>query len=331
MALTIDSAPSDPKTIYVTGFSFLLGDGGDFSTKGLMLRSTDDGQTWTKIEIVGTSNQAQPFLSAVDPSDAKKLYIRVQGPDVNEPGSTEFVENWLLYSDDGGSTYREVFRARADFLGFALAPDGQSVFIGMGDARTLGQSRPGDKNAFGLYRSSVPAFDFQRIGHMGGVPVGHIGCLTFDGEDLWVCTSEFTQGFELARSRDRGVTLESVMHLSDLMGPVQCGCETRTGDLCPAQWQRVCETIGRCEFGVEDPVPCGDGGGSGPGGASGASGANRGSGGVGNDGGGAGGGDGGGSSCGCRAPGGNSLGTGALAALLFAVASRFVFTRRRRH
>ena len=329
LGLTIDSAPSDPKTIYVTGFSFIVGDGGsDFTSKGVMLRSTDDGQTWTKIEVPGTSNLAQPFLSAVDPSDPKKLYIRVQGPDVDQPSTGQFVENWLLYSEDGGDTYREVLRAKADFLGFALAPDSQSLFIGMGDAKALGQVRPGDKNVFGLYRTVLPTMNFQRVGHMNGVPIGHIGCLTFDGDDLWVCTSEFTQGFELARSRDRGLTLESVMHLSDLQGPVQCGCETRTGDLCPNQWQRVCETIGRCEFGVEDPVPCGDGGGrAGAGGASGRGGSSgatdAGDAGLPDAGG-------GGSSCGCRAPGGGSLGTGALAALVFAVAARTVFTRRRR-
>jgi hypothetical protein len=322
LGLTIDSAPSEPKAIYVTGFSFVVGDGGtDFNSKGVLLRSTDDGQTWTTVEIAGTSNLAQPFLSAVDPNDPKKLFIRVLGPDVDQTNTGQFVENWLLYSEDGGDTFREVLRRNADFLGFALAPDGQSVLIGMGDAKALGGVRPGDKNVFGLYRADVPAFDFQRVGHMGGVPIGHIGCLTFDGDDLWVCTSEFTQGFELARSRDRGMTLESVMHLSDLKGPVQCGCETRTGDLCPAQWQRVCETIGRCEFGVEDPVPCGDGGGAGGKGGS----AGRGS-----DAGPPASGNGGGSSCGYGAPGSGSLGIGALAALVFAVTSRMVFARRRR-
>jgi hypothetical protein len=325
LGLTIDSAPSDPKTIYVTGFSFVTGDG-SFSSEGVLLRTTDDGQTWTTVKIAGTSNLAQPFLSAVDPNDPKKLFIRVQGPDVDEPNSGQFVENWLLYSEDGGDTYREVLRNKADFLGFALAPDGKSVLIGMGDAKALGQVRPGDKNVFGLYRADLPAFDFKRVGHMNGVPIGHIGCLTFDGEELWVCTSEFTQGFELARSNDRGLTLESVMHLSDLKGPAPCGCETRTGSLCPDQWQRVCETIGRCEFGVEDPVPCRD---PGPGG-SGGSGGRAGSGGTASDAGPAATGGGGGSSCGCRAPGSGSLGTGALAALVFAVAARFVFTRRRR-
>jgi hypothetical protein len=330
LALTIDSAPSDPKTIYVTGFSFIVGDGGtDFTSNGVLLRSTDDGQTWTTVEVPGTSNLAQPFLSAVDPNDAKKLYIRVQGPDV-EPGSGESIQNWLLISENGGDTYRELLRAQADFLGFALAPDGQSVFIGMGDAKALGQVRPGDKNVFGLYRADLPGLNFQRVGHMGGVPVGHIGCLTFDGDDLWVCTSEFTQGFELARSRDRGMTLEPVMHLADLQGPVQCGCDTRTGDLCPAQWQRLCETIGRCEFGVEDPVACGDGGGAGGAGGASGRGGRGGTNGASDAGGGAAGDDGGGSSCSCRAPGSGSLGTGALAALGLAFALRLVFTRRRR-
>jgi hypothetical protein len=326
LALTLDPAPSSPSTIYVTGFVFTTDDGGTvFETQGILLKTSDDGQTWQRNDIPNTSNQRQPFLSAVDPNDPNKLYIRVQGPDITG-GSSGFVENSLLYSDDGGSTHRELLSAQADFLGFALAPDGETVFIGMGDSRAPGAVRPGDEKAFGLYRAAAPALSCQRIGHMGGVPVGHIGCLTFDGEELWLCTSEFKQGFELARSSDRGVTLQSVMHLSDLKGPVQCGCSTSTGEFCPAAWQAVCENIGRCEFGVKDPVACGEpvasGGASGTGGTTGSSG--------GNSGGSADTGD-SSSSCGLRAPSASSLGSGALAVLMAAAGSLLVFARRRRH
>ena len=226
LGLTIDSAPSDPSTIYVTGVRYVPSDGG--STRGVLYRTTDDGQSWVSLDIPGTDNRYQAYLSAIDPGDPRKLYIRVRGPDVyNRPGS--FVENWLLYSEDGGAAFRELIRESADFLGFALAPDGQTVFIGMGDSYAPGFVRPANEAAFGLYRASVSDFAFQRVAHSGGVPSGHMSCLTLDGDDLWVCTSDAQQGFLLARSSDRGTTLEPVTHLVDLEGPVQCSCESSTG------------------------------------------------------------------------------------------------------
>ena len=343
LALTIDSAPSDPKTIYMTGAIFLPSDGGtELPTKGVLLRSTDSGLTWKSIDLVGTDNQNQPYLSAVDPKDPKKLFIRVRGPDISTPADPgQFVESRLLYSENGGDSFREVFRGNADFLGFALAPDGQTVLLGLGDAKALGGARPGDETQFGLYRATLPALNFQRVGHMNNVPVGHIGCLTYDHDTLWVCTSEFKQGFELARSSDGGLTLESVMHLKDLAGPVQCGCDTTTGANCPAAWQPVCENISRCEFGTPDPnlQQCtgdggssggagGRGGGTGSGGSGlGGAGASGGSAGTTNPAAGSGGSD---SSCGCRVPPEGASGAGVFVALSAALGSLLLLSRRRR-
>ena len=343
LALTIDSAPSNAQIIYMTGSIFLPTDGGpELATKGVLLRSSDGGSTWNSVDIPGTDNQSQPYLSAVDPADPKKLYIRVRGQDVSSPGEGQFVENRLLYSDNGGDTFREVLKGNADFLGFALAPDGKTVLVGMGDSRALGGTRPGNQVEYGLYQATAPALSFQRVGHKNNTPVGHIGCLTFDGDTLWVCTSDITQGFELARSTDRGLTLESVMQRKDLKGPLPCGCDTKTGIACPEQWQLTCEKIGRCEVGVEDPVSCG-GGSSGGGGAGGASGsgpdASSGSGPGGSSGGttagtagttNAAGSGGSGSSCGCRIPAEEGgFGAGASAALLGALGSLLLFVRRR--
>jgi hypothetical protein len=141
--------------------------------------------------------------------------------------------------------------AKADFLGFQLAPDGASVLVGMGDSRDPGgpPPRPVDKTVLGIYSAAAPAHQFQRIYS------GHIGCLAFDGDELWVCGSQFedTQQFELGLSKDRGQTVESVMKLSDLQGPVQCACETSTGKFCVGDpWRKTCELIARCQ-GDADP------------------------------------------------------------------------------
>jgi hypothetical protein len=129
---------------------------------------------------------------------------------------------------------------RPTFLGFQLAPDGASVLVGMGDPRTPGLLRPVDKTVLGLYSATAPAHQFQKI-----YP-GHMGCLTIEGDELWVCGSQFedNQQFELGLSKDRGHTVESVMKLSDLQGPVQCSCETATGKFCVGDiWRSTCELI----------------------------------------------------------------------------------------
>ena len=163
LAFTIDVAPSDSKTLFVTGASYVEGDGGNtISSHGLLFRTTDDAQTWQTIEIPGTDNETQPFLSAVHPTDPKKLYLRVRGPGKSSP-PTGFVKNQLFYSENGGESWTKIFEADADMLGFALSPDGAEVFVGLGDSRLT--DRPVDPAALGLYRSPTSAFSIRA--HLG--------------------------------------------------------------------------------------------------------------------------------------------------------------------
>jgi hypothetical protein len=253
IGLTLDAAPSDPRRVYVTGTLFLSGDGGA-ATQGKIYVSNDEGATFTAYDIPATDVEHPAFLAAVHPSNPDALYVRVRGPDVTGPNQT--VENFLLYSEDGGKTFREILRRRADLLGFALSSDGGNVLVGMGDSRVPMQLRPVDRDALGLYSSPAPAHAFQQLSP------GHIGGLTFDGEDLWLCTSEFDRKYEVMRSADRGQTLEGVTHLADLEGPVICPCETATGKACPDRWPTLCgdRGISRC-MGENDPKAlayCGD-------------------------------------------------------------------------
>jgi hypothetical protein len=244
---TLDAAPSDPRRIYVTGTLYRSADTGP-ATQGQIYVSNDEGATFTAYDIPGTDIEHLAYLAAVHPTNPDALYVRVRGP--NSPSPDQTVENFLLYSDDGARTFREIRRARADFLGFALSPDGGTVLVGLGDPRVPMQLRPVDKGALGLYSASAPAHEFQRLSP------GHIGGLTFENEELWLSTSQFDQEFELMRSGDRGQTLEGVMRLRDLEGPVICPCETSTGAACPNRWPRLCgpKGISRCASEEGDPL-----------------------------------------------------------------------------
>ena len=148
----------------MTGAIFSDASGGA-DAQGALWRSKDDAKTWERIDVPGTSNVIQPYLSAVHPTNPNILYLRVRGADVepDAPSGTT-VENELRYSSDGGQTWQQLLRENADFLGFQLAPDGASVFVGMGDSRDPGgpPPRPVDKTVLGIYSAEAPAHQFQK-------------------------------------------------------------------------------------------------------------------------------------------------------------------------
>jgi MYXO-CTERM domain-containing protein len=254
VAETLDAAPSDPTRLYVTGLVWSTGDAGT-TNSGKIYVSKDDGATFESYPLPGARFLHAPFLAAVHPTNPDVLYVRVRGPDLSPPSSGT-VENFLLYSDDGGKTFEEILRAPADFLGFALAPDGATVLVGMGDSAMPGGLRGVDRSALGLYSSPAPNHAFTRLSE------GHIGGLTFDAEELYACTSEFQQKYEVMRSADRGRTLEGLTVLANVDGPVICPCDTPTGATCPGEWPRMCGAgfLNRCS-GASDPKAlayCGD-------------------------------------------------------------------------
>jgi hypothetical protein len=334
LAFTLDSAPSDPETIYVTGSTYIERADGGVTAEGRLYRTSDGGQSWQSVAIPNSSNQSEPLLSAIDADEPRKLYVRVRGAD---PAPGELVRSRLLYSDNAGDSWTTVFETDAEMPGFALASDGNEVFVGVGNSLNI--LRPVNVESFGIYHSRTDNFEFQRVSEKRW----HVGCLTLDGDDLWVCTSQFgstdAAGFEIGRSRDRGRTIEKVMALSDPL-PLQCACDSSTGRSCPDVWNMplsgTCAKVGRCvPGGMPVESVCGppldtcrvdrdaaggsagtsSGGAAGDTGLDGSAGANRSV----NPG------DGGG--CGCRARG-NSLRAMSLGLVLLAASVGFAAARR---
>jgi photosystem II stability/assembly factor-like uncharacterized protein len=236
LPFTLDPAPSDSRRIYVTGAVLpAMGDAGAASSgdgPGALFRSRDGGATWERRPIPGTSRQSAPYIAKVDPKDPDGLYVRVRG----EWNGTDPVQSWLLYSNDGGNTWRELFRAKADMLGFAIAPDG-SVLVGMGDTRDI--MRPVDTTVLGVYRGSPPDFAFSRSFE------GQVGCLTYSGSSLYVCGGQERDGFELGVSTD-GATFAPVFRYGTVEGPLACAADTPQAMQCTSQWVFACRGLGKC-------------------------------------------------------------------------------------
>jgi hypothetical protein len=249
IGFTVDVAPSDPDRIYVSGALWPLAasadagalDTPDGSPQGpngpaFLLRSRDGGATWERRRLRGASLYSSPYIAAVDPNDANVLYVRVQSP----PRQKGFVSSHLLYSDDAGDSFREVFRAPADMLGFALSPDGTRVYLGLGDPREPDNRRPFDPGALGLYEATVPEFSFSRVFE------GQIGCLTYSGETLFACGAHFSNGFEVGASTDRGRSFGPLLDFGGIAGPLACPASSRVSSACAAAWPVVCDPVGVC-------------------------------------------------------------------------------------
>jgi photosystem II stability/assembly factor-like uncharacterized protein len=243
LLLTLDAAPSAPNKIYVTAIRFTEKDGGSLATEGFLLRTDDDGATWSERAITESVGGFEPWLSAVHPTDPNKIYVRLRGPDTGP----DLVENRVVYSSDGGDTWQQIFRARADILGFALSPDGSRVLLGLGDSRSLGMTRPVDPGVLGIYAAGAQNHQFVRTRS------GHIGCLTWSPDGVYFCATEYpidmSPGFELGLTTDEGVTARQVMHRASIEGMLECPASSATAQVCLAdEWLPICKDLGRCDF-----------------------------------------------------------------------------------
>lgn len=221
--LTVDVAPSDPMRVYVSA---------QVSTKGSLLVSSDRGETWQSFTVPSTNAEQLPYIGAIDPQDAGRVYIRTDGT----PGR-------LFVFDHAAATFTEVFVGAGLLRGFALSPDGQTVLVGGGSD--------------GIQRAPASTLAFEKVSSVA------TRCLTWTSSGVYTCATEFADGFTVGLSHDEGATFEPLMHLSCVRGPLACAPDTAAGAECPSEWPAVAIQI--------DQAECTGGGGSGASGAGGTS------------------------------------------------------------
>jgi hypothetical protein len=222
-ALTIEVAPSNPNRLYVSGVQGASG--------GMLMRSDDRGKTWTALPfaLAGATGE---YVSAVDPANADRLWVRVDGID----------QDVLEVSTDAGTTFTPVATVQGEMLGFALSPDAKSVAIGGPSA--------------GLSTASTNDHKFTQVSSVG------VRCLKWHATGIYACGDEGTDHFTLARSTDQGASFTPLYHIADTK-LLSCPASTPSGNLCPAAWPSVANQIGA------DPTISKGGSGSGGGGAGG--------------------------------------------------------------
>jgi photosystem II stability/assembly factor-like uncharacterized protein len=217
VAETIDLAP--PGRIYVSGKYW--------PTQLAALELSDDGgATWAR-RTIDAAGPSVPFIAAVDPANADRVYVRTSGSNSDD----------VFVTADAGSTWTRVFTASGGLLGFALSPDGTSVAVGGPTA--------------GVNVANVSDHQFQKTNVMGPY------CLRWTSAGIYACGKQNGDGFALGLSSDRGATFAQVLELPALV-PLACTPDSATGSTCGAYWAPIATLIGAdagpdASKGVPDP------------------------------------------------------------------------------
>jgi Sortilin, neurotensin receptor 3, len=208
---TLDTAPSDPHRVYITGAVY----GQDHAT---MLVSKDGGQSYAPYTIPFITNELGAFIAAVDPNVEDTVYVRTLALDPKL--GTQMSR--LLVSTDGGQTFTQEWTGDK-MLGFALSADGSRVYVGS----TLD----------GLMVASTSDFAFtQTSSHQ-------IQCLTMVGTTLYACGNEAESGFILGSTTNEGASFTPLLKFETIHQPLSCPA-TSSACQCINEWPAQAEQLG---------------------------------------------------------------------------------------
>jgi hypothetical protein len=237
---SIRVAPSDARTIYVSGYQ--VGP----TVAVFVNRSTDGGATWEAMPTAGIQLGSRPLVlvDGVDPTDPRIVYARSIKATVSN-GDT------LYRSADGGATWTEVLASPKPIGGVAVRASGD-VVVG-----TVDNPDP-DSEKGCIYRSTDRGVTF------GGCELGpQVACLGERGDgQLFGCGANWEPDFfALGRSAD-AAAWSKIVRFSDMAGPLACPRGSTQKDVCEkTYWPAIATQFGvagGADAGVE---PQGDGGG----------------------------------------------------------------------
>jgi hypothetical protein len=214
VATTLDAAPSNPDIIYISGMPLQGG------AKGLLLRSEDHGKSFIPHEVPDSVGLAWPYIGAIDPESADKVYVRL----ADVPGR-------LKVTTDGGVSFSEPLRIDYEMQGFARSPDGKTVLV----------SSP----AAGTFRADASNLQFEKVACSG------VSCLLWNDAGLYACGDQSIDGYVVGRSRDGGASFERTLDFSCIRSDSACAQDTSVGSSCPLLWPPI--EMQLAGFGACDP------------------------------------------------------------------------------
>jgi hypothetical protein len=203
-AHTIDVAPSRPARVYTTGWVR--------GARPALFRSEDGAGTFVEMTREFAGGYAA-YVTWVDPMNADSLLVRA---DIEPEGAL------LLRSDDGGSTFRTLFRGTSALVGVAAAPGGRALWATTSAASDrVRRSTDGGENWSSVASELRP----RSLRYRDGV--------------LFATANEMTAGMSFACSRDGGDSWTPMLLLSRLRGPERCPPSSTVRARCSAAWDAI--------------------------------------------------------------------------------------------
>lgn len=230
---TLDVAPSDPNTLYIGGARSVFDADGAVDRTGIVLTTTNAGASYTATEIPLTlplEFESSAFVSAVDPNDPQRVYVRVS--ESTDSIATSNVDR-LLVSDDGAATFQTVYQGKGALPGFALSGDGSKVFIG--------------DSVAGVLLAAAPPVDSGATYSFAKRSSAIVQCLTWSAGDLYACTPQPQNTYlkEIAVSKDDGTTFSPVFPFGCVSGPLACDSGS-VANTCNMEFPSVQALVGAC-------------------------------------------------------------------------------------
>lgn len=215
---TVEVAKTDPSRLYLSGARNV-----GVNPIGVFLASKDGGEHYveTSIPLVKwpsgskEKDELSIYIATVSPNDANTLYVRTSVADYSSPTR-------LFVSNDGGATFNLILTGKGPLLGFALSPDGNTIYAG------------GPKD--GLLMASTANYEWQQKNTM------QVHCLTRTADALWACSNP--SNFVAASSTDDGVTFTNQLLLKNIVGPVECPAGSSVQAECVSRWPQQKEVLG---------------------------------------------------------------------------------------
>jgi hypothetical protein len=226
---TLEIAASDPKRLYVSGTASAS------PLLGVIERSDDGGETWTRTTLDLPPSSGSLFVSAVDPTNPDRLWVRVPA----QGDRFGLFPTSLLLSSDKGASFAMIGATEKGMLGFALSPDGTRLAYG----------GPFDGLYVGAADGSSP---FVQVAAL------RVRCLRWNADGLYACGSEPQDPFSLGLSTDEGASFRTVYRMIDTC-PQACADGTSFAQSCEQSWSgigpRIAASGERCSVSWARPPP----------------------------------------------------------------------------
>jgi photosystem II stability/assembly factor-like uncharacterized protein len=202
----VEIAKSDPATIYVSMYTY-----SPPPVREMLVRSNDAGESWQEVHLGSTIEMLFARILAVDPTDAKKVYLRLY--------DNSAAEQLGIYDDARGS------------VKIALHVDSRmSAFLRRSDgALIVGTQQSG---AF------ISTDGGRSFAAWPNAP--HLRALGERDGSLYAVADNTMDGYAVAISDDDGASWRPLVSFAEIKGPLQCGSIPKR---CEIPWQNLLATL----------------------------------------------------------------------------------------